>query len=245
MLELSAPFWTLDGVFSRIQFPWRLGVVQTVALGAIVAFLFARPASEGRVGRRAASALSLGLLGTSLAIWGAHVAGELPRRPDYASEAARARFERDTAREYRYGDTAALEALFPGGRRAVAEGGRVEVVVWKRGRLVLDVAAEGEARVSVRQFDAGGWRYESAEGGLTGVSMPRSGSAPVATLTLPAGDHRLVLSRPGPVAEGWGAAASLLGLLAGWRLLGAPALDSRAPRRHPVPGIPATDRSAP
>jgi hypothetical protein len=221
MTVWSAPVWRAVTPLQRIQFPYRLLLLQSVAL-TVLAGLAVQTAWHltGRFAFWARSLTAGGLAGLVLLnlLIGLFVVGNLRRHEPIAAAALIA--DSMDVREYAVGDIDGMTALFPPGRKAavVTGDGDVAVAGWRPRRLELEVYARTPLTVAVHQFAYPGW--ERAVDGDRPELVGTCGSLPVVCMTLPPGRHDVTLELPATGQERvgrWlsaGSLATLAGIVA-------------------------------
>ena len=246
----SAPLWEHVAILRKIQFPWRLGIVIDFCVAGSVLLLFEREMAGPRLRTGLLVALGLVLVGNYL--WNAPtMLGQLPGLKT-------AELKREAADEVRSGfNPPEYETIWlnhdPSGRvgphrRAFrgwwiellrdvplvslpGEEGRVEMVERGPFRLVIDVRAENPARVLVRHFYYPTWRAHIV-GSDAPLAMAPSRTLGLIEVEVPAGRHRVVLSRVAlseeyaglAVSAGAGLLCVVLLMLAGRRRSSEPAI---------------------
>lgn len=223
LTSLSTPLWRADTILSRIQFPWRLMMVQSIAI-AVLAGLAAHAVRDRRAWRIALiCALPVGLAIADAGLF----AGRILRSqqngrivPDNAEILA----HRHDVNEYQLGDPDRMLARF-GSRRLLVLSGRADarIVSWRPREIVLAVQASVPTTLAVRQTMFAGWRYR-IDGGAMERARSLSPVEPVVTVSVPAGRHDLRATMERSLAERVGLWVSLFGwlifgvtVLARWR----------------------------
>ena len=216
MLSPSQPIWQLLPPLQRVQFPWRLNLVLTLATVAVVAL--------GPPTHRPWQWLWWCLLLLTLASAIAYVRhAPLTQAPDRFAIASEFDSKR-SAREYR-------PSQVPGGLFAPSllawkeeflppvsteqAGASWKVLIWQSRRLELAVSASAPTRLVLHQYDYPGWQAWLDEELMLTVSANRQGLLQV---WVPAGNHTLSLRLTQRWPERLGNGLSLLGLL-GWLML--------------------------
>jgi hypothetical protein len=221
MTAWSAPVWHVVRILQRVQFPYRLLLLQSVALTALAGLAVqAAWHLSGRLAFWARSLTASGLVGLVLLnlLIGLFVVGNL-RRQEPRSVAALIADSRDV-REYVVGEIGGAAALFPQGRKAaVVTGdgdGDVAVATWQPRHLELEVDARTPLTVAVHQFAYAGW--ERAVDGDPPAAAGTCGSLPVVCVSLPQGRHDVTFELPAAWQErlgGWLSAGSMAALAIG------------------------------
>lgn len=219
MTPWSHWLWELLPTLQKIQFPWRFHVILTLSTAGLLASALGRwrDAGSWRRSGHIAIVLAAGLmcLAPYLHVWTLydhkemapefqdelHAGGDYLRRvyarwtsPDLLSAAGLQRMARELPR-----------ASVPSGT------GRVSVLRWAPGDILLEVESGEDVDVLVAQFYYPTWRAETE----TGEVFPTKPSSPegLVRIRTPAGAHRLRLHLPRG-EEKLGLAVTLLSLLA-------------------------------
>jgi hypothetical protein len=184
----SAPLWTHLPLLPSVQFPWRLGVVLTLAAALLVAGAatrLGRPAAG--TGARLLGALTVALLAFCLWLSADRIVENAYLGTPWA-QAIADKFEADDAAEYRpRGAPAAGIPTYP--RARVHPGGRASVRRWAPTHRVVDVDAPAQARLEVGTFLYPGWRAT-----LDGRPLPLApGPDGIISAIVPPGAHRVEL----------------------------------------------------
>lgn len=216
MLPLSQPLWSLLPPLQRVQFPWRLNLILTLATVAVVAL--------GTPTHRPWQWLWWGTLLLTLITTLAYVR-HAPLTQAPTREAMALEFDsKRSAREYR-------PRMVPGGMfaptllawkdefqppvSAEPPGASWTVHRWQPRALTLAVTAAVPTRLVLHQYDYPGWQAWLDERLMLTVGANPQG---LMQLWVPAGSHSLTLRLTARWPERAGNALSLLGWL-GWLLL--------------------------
>jgi hypothetical protein len=198
MTVWAAPVWRAAPILQKVQFPWRLLLLQSVVLAALFGLcLHVLSCLRGRAAFGAHVVVAGGLVGVavvSLAI--GRETGNLPSVYERGGkprsrEAVLARTMEPG--EYVLGRVGDLTKLFPGRQKAAVLGGAGSVTVsdWRPRGVVLEVDGRTPVTVAVRQFRYTGWR-ESVNGGRARAA---DACAPlgIVCVALPPGRHHVAL----------------------------------------------------
>lgn len=233
MLPPSQPIWQLLPPLQRVQFPWRLNLILTLATVAVVAL--------GTPAQRHWQGLWWGLLLLTLISTFLYVRhAPLTQAPDRFAIGAEFDSKR-SAREYR-------PRQVPGGLFAPSllawkeeflppistdqAGASWEVLTWQPRRIVLEVSASAPTRLVLHQYDYPGWQARLDDALALTVSANHQGLLQV---WVPAGRHQLSLILEARWPERIGNGLALGGLLV-WLVLAARAAS--AARRQPQATLP-------
>jgi len=240
----SAPVWEAVPLLRKIQFPFRLMVVQGFALAGLAGLAASRQSGTGSPRGRAPAAAAFGCVAILCAAQAAFALADRARGSVGDGHDRLPRLDTHEVAEYRLGDMEYLGALFGGEARWVLLEGEATVSVrgWHSRRVELVVTAPTPARIGLRQFDYSGWRYEIE--GVSQRTLRLSADMPVAVLRVPAGRHDMVLTLEPTATERFGIAVSAAAALA-WVVAFALGLY-RGPRRMRAasPGPEAVVREA-
>ena len=203
MTQASAPVWHLQTILNKIQFPWRLLFVQTLAVALLIG-VWAERSRWASLATPALVALLLGVNG-SLLLYHDFVSPPSPLPSDLY-----AHYE---APEYRLGPTDELRRLFPGDTKAVFTTGQGEVHVerWEPRSIELSARVTQPGRLALRQFSYTGWEVR-----LDGQPIPTVADVKPGDLlwvALPTGEHRVEMQLVAMRSERLGWWASALGLV--------------------------------
>lgn len=206
----SSFIWQLAFPFQKIQFPWRLLLLQSVFL-ALLAACCAHSAKilySGRQEKWLTRFLCLVLAGFVLINAGLYVATR--RHPSDAGVGS------TETREYTLGKIENLRGLFPDGARVSLLGaqGSASVVEWRPRHIVIDVLADKPARLVLRQFNYPGWQYRAAGTSWMREAQSLSATESVIVADVPAGSERVEFLLTRTRGEQFGGIASLLGCVA-------------------------------
>jgi hypothetical protein len=209
-------FWALPTPFARIQFPWRLLTVQTVAFAGLAAMAFAATAR-----RRAWAMLLLATIPAMLLLDGAMLGYRIHReaaRHELHPSTAALLAETHDALEYQLGDIAALDRRFGPADTLIVGGSGVAAVRARGERSVgIETVAPGPVTLLLHRFAFTGWRSRIDDGDW----RPMMRAGPVVALAVPAGRHRVTAELAPGAAERTGLFASIAGvaIFLAWLLL--------------------------
>ena len=188
--------WQLLTPLQRIQFPWRLATLITVAMCALAAYGAASLRPRMALGRRslvlaAVCIIALWLMVTArngLEILRQAPNPELnPRAQDAWEYKPRGVQGEDFQRAVR--ESRGPDGLIP--KAALDAGGRIEVVRWRPRDIRLQVEAPQDSVLTVYQFDFPGW--QALLDGKTRIRVQPSQPHGLVTLPVPAGSHSVEL----------------------------------------------------
>jgi hypothetical protein len=192
MTVWSAPLWHALPVLQKVQFPYRLLLLNMLALAAL-AGLAAEACRRlpARTAFWARAAMAGGLVAALLlnAAPGIMVVKDILARKPRTVAMLQARTA--DASEYVLGDHARLATLFQGdGKVAVLRGaGAAAVTAWRPRHLALEVDARTPLTLAVRQFRYAGW--QAAVDGSAPQPADACASLGIVCTMLPPGRHRL------------------------------------------------------
>jgi len=235
MSQLSYPFWRHISYLRFIQFPWRFGVLPPLAAAALSTLTFSY-LKERRPRAAIAALMILGFAWIGMTIWAAQPAiftwgpresslitaaqTEVKSRPgpcEYlpVTTAVAGTCVNDPSARIRMLEAlldgrAAKSAYFPAGS-ADEIGGAAAVVDWKPRKVILEVDAPQAAPLTLRHFYYAGWSARIQD---TGAKIPIAPSAPdgFMQLSVPQGEHQIVVELPAQPTEKAGRLISLLSL---------------------------------
>jgi hypothetical protein len=229
MTRASDPVWQLLPPLQRIQFPWRLATLITVALAALAAYAAASLKPVMALGRR-----SLVLAGVCIvSLWlmvtatnGLEILRQTPN-PELNPRAQDAWEYKPRWVQAVDFQPAVRQSKGPDGRMPKATldtGGRIEVVRWRPRAIGLRVETPRDSVLTVHQFYFPGW--QAVLDGTTRLAVLPSQPHGLVTVPLPAGSHSVELRlRMTPnERNGWlltvlSTIVCVVGLLwAGWRV---------------------------
>jgi hypothetical protein len=212
MSKASIPLWRAVPLIQKIQFPWRLLLLQSIFLAALAATCAHGIAAMSRRERRrsmltgAIAALFIGLLAENLVL-------TIHAKPQFAW--SKAQLDNKDAPEYVLGDIAEAAALFPGGADVAVTGGQGTATLTRISsrRLAIDIDASVPVRVLIRQFAYPGWQYTLDRDSTRHPIGALSKEQPVLAMDVGPGHHRAELCLSRTSSENAGILLSLTGLL--------------------------------
>jgi len=211
MTRFSLPIWNAFSILRKIQFPWRLLMLQCLLLAPLAAvFSYGIDILPPSRKQKVLSGMVMVLLAGLLAI---NVVLTIHAKPRFFWDDI-ALDNRDTP-EYSLGDVTKLEKLFQGGEDVAIIKGHGEARLTRNSprSLSLDIKAQDNVQIIIRQFFYPGWRY-SLDGAAESRIVPAlSASEPILTLRLDAGSHRVEVFLARTMAESIGIFLSVSGLL--------------------------------
>ncbi|WP_157928872.1 hypothetical protein [Pararhizobium haloflavum] len=218
MAAPSTFFWQWDTPLNKIQFPWRMMVVQTLLMALAVGLSLAawpRGRHLGAAFGATVSAVSLAvLLFVNIGLFTSLTVPLLRDLPAWYTPIEKVIAIPFDAPEYRLAAPDDLETLLPDGVDAavVAGAGTVQVERWEPRAIALAVTADTDLRILVRKFVYTGWDVD--EGGPAATLGELSADVPALTVGVPPGRHRIALTMTPLWQERFGHGASLVGILA-------------------------------
>ena len=210
MSGVSAPIWRALPVLQKVQFPWRLLVVQTLCL-AMIASLFASSLRSNARNTRNASlrlvtpVVILGLIAVNFAM------GVYTKPSFMTSAPLRVR----DAPEYQLGSIHKASTLFQNAEkfRLLAGNGHISVETISSREMRLHVKADTTVNFVIRQFYYPGWEC-SVPAQKTYCSLGKyDNDLPVIRIGAAAGDQVLALRLLPSVYDQLGFYATLVGLV--------------------------------
>lgn len=209
MSTWGTAFWKIFYPLQRIQFPWRLLMLQSVYLGLLAACCAtAQNKLKYRVQRKKPLAmLVLILVGFSMvnvSLYGFNKRS-LPFTEIGNLETP----------EYTLGDTKILKHLFQENEKVsfLNGHGKVVIVKWTPRHLLIDIETKTAVRIVIRQFAYPGWQYRFSNLQTYNNVERLDGAEQLIGLSLEAGHKQIEFSLRPTVAESVGIAASILGCL--------------------------------
>lgn len=208
MSVLASPLWHLETPLNRIQFPWRLLVLQTLATAAVSGLAIDRLAGRRR--------LAAGGVVSLLVVVNAGLLGyrDLVVRPVPPTVESLRSYD---APEYQLGPIAERLAVFDGDSRfrVLSGAAAVSVSAWEPRHLTVLVDATEPSVLALRQFRYTGWTIDDTAGPLSGIVVEKGGPGDLLTISVPVGTSTLDLRQPATIGErlGWiasGAGAVML-----------------------------------
>jgi hypothetical protein len=196
LTRASDSVWQLLTPLQRIQFPWRLATLITVALTALAAYGAASLRPVMAPGRRSLVLASVCIVALWLMLTarnGLEILRQTPQ-PELNSVAQDAWEYKPRWVQAEDFQRAVRQSKGPDGRipRAALEGGgRLEVVHWRPRDIRLQVEAPRDTVLTVYQFYFPGW--QALLDGETRVKVQPSRPHGLVTLPLPAGSHLVEL----------------------------------------------------
>lgn len=188
--------WQLLTPLQRIQFPWRLATLITVAMCALAAYAAAGVKPPMALGRRSLVLAAVCIVALWLMVTARNGLEILRQTPDaelnpHAQDAWEYKPRGVQGEDFQQ---AVRKAKGPDGRipkAALEAGGRVEVVRWRPRDIRLRVEAPQDSVLTVYQFYFPGW--QARLDGTTRVDVVQSQPHGLVTLPLPAGSHSVEL----------------------------------------------------
>lgn len=218
---IAHALWAMSTPLSRIQFPWRLLTVQTLAVAGLGAVAL-RAALATR--QRVLCGLLLAAVPAALlldgALFGYRILRERQLTPP--STAAVLLLQTADAPEYQLGDVIGLARRFGAAQALLTRSGTIAVTAWEPRNVTFRVTSTAPARILVRQFAYTGWKYR-VDGGDW---RPADRVGSIVALPVPTGRHAVEAKLSATSAERIGGVGSLLSLamvLAWWRFARRPA----------------------
>jgi hypothetical protein len=207
MSAWSGVFWKILFPLQRIQFPWRLLMLQSLCLAMLAGCCMRVTADVNAPAKRKqvyalVAAIVLGFFLVNAALY------VLTKKSIPATEIGSSETP-----EYRLGDTDKLRGLFPPDRKvAILDGqGEINVLAWTPRHLVVDVNALTPMHIAVRQFYYPGWEVRVGKSGIYRPVQQLDAERPVVSVNLEAGRQQLEFSLLPTPAEKAGTTASIVG----------------------------------
>lgn len=240
MSSISMPVWAAISVLQKIQFAWRLLVLQTVCLAMIAALFSASThamtlARPGVVRRAMTPLLIAGLVAINLAMGFLHA-------PDFTTITPKPR----DAPEYQLGSITKIEGLFDDGNAVALISGEGKVSLLKIASRDIELQVDAVTPVTfiVRHFYYPGWQCATPGGQVHCKVTKHDDSLSVIRVeTGPGKQHMTLHLAPGTAEKsGWYATLAGLVLLVGVCLL-IPRTPGRSTPRQAAaqPAVPATE----
>lgn len=213
MTRFSLPMWKAFPIMQKMQFPWRMLMLQSVFLASLAASCsYGITMLAPNRKRKILASMVLLLLAGCLAV---NVVLTIHAKPHFFWDEV-ALDNRDTP-EYSLGDVVQLEKLFPGGADVAVFKGHGEAKLIKKSprSLLLEINALDDVRIIIRQFSYPGWEYkaDSSASESRPVSV-LSHSQPILALDAGPGHHRMEIFLTRTKTEDLGIILSIAGLLA-------------------------------
>lgn len=224
----SLPVWELAGVARKIQFPWRLLMLQSLFLALLTAFYCDRPSSANLM---TGKALDMVLLPSVIAMFAfANVGVYMLTKNAHSYDQTKIRQYEPS--EYRLGNVEKLNLFFPNNSRVAILGGdgTIGVKTWKSRRISLEVAARTPLHVVLHQYYYPGWEFRTNEAVWMQAAEVFSQADPLLSAHFPAGNYKVEFMLSPTVGEKIGEQISIAGLVALMLFLGLTAF--RASRCH-------------
>lgn len=205
MSAIAAPLWHLETPLNRIQFPWRILVVQTLAVAAVAGLSLDRIPTRRRLAASAVVGLlvivNVGLLGYR----------DLVMRPVPPTLESLRSYD---APEYQLGPIAERLAVFDGDSqfRILSGAASVSVSAWEPRHLSVLVDAAEPTVLALRQFRYTGWTVTENTGSPSDATVQAGAPGDLLTISVPAGAHTLDLRQTATIGERAGWIASGLGV---------------------------------
>jgi hypothetical protein len=213
MSNLSRPVWELGLPLNQIQFPWRFGVLLSLA-GALAVAAFST--------RCLISSLKLAVIPLILLIGNGLIAcfpadysippAEMPA-PVSPSDSSW------DAPEYQLAARSAVDGVFGAEKVRLESGvGTLGIVEWRPRSVVFDADLKQVSTIAIRQFDYPGWGLSGMRGNAN-LPVLEQGK-PYLQVQAPAGQYRIHLVLAETLPEWAGRIASLLAAIVVTGLLG-------------------------
>jgi hypothetical protein len=206
MSILSLPIWELGLPLNQVQFPWRFGVLLSLAVALAVAVLFARVT---------VSPLKIAVI-PAIFLVGNGVIHYFPA--DYpmaiSSMAAKAGPEDNSwdAPEYQLAGRAAVENAFGvEDARLVSGKGTLYVREWRPRSIVIVVDLKQISAIAIRQFEYPGWTLTSTT--TSGDQPTLIAGEPYLRVLAPPGQYTIQLTLAETLPERAGQMASLVAMI--------------------------------
>lgn len=214
MLPLSQPVWEALPALTKVQFPWRLGTVLTLATAALVAFAVKPLRSPAQAMVSVGLALLAGfvLLQDVRGVWW-NIHGDKTMREDVVVMDYPEYRPRDVSTQmFTIAAIREMSSTLPLAK--IDAGASVNVERWRPREVVLRTEAGRPATVVVKQFHYDGWRARLEPSGPELPLQPAVGTGLI-SIRVPAGSQRITVELPTQRSEQVGAliSAATLGLL--------------------------------
>lgn len=215
--SLSRPFWDLETIFNRIQFPWRLLTLQTLAFAIV--FTLSMHQISLRAGRIVKTGLAvLALIGVVLPNVALYSAKTIAAYRDGLSPPTVGELLVDSqdVPEYRMGDQTLAEPLFGGSQQQIKllEGeGDAELLETSPKRVIVGVRTETEAELALRRYIYPGWQARLHRTGKELDIEAYSPALPVIKTRVPQGEHKVEFELQESTLERWTPFLAVCGII--------------------------------